>query len=103
MIALDTYWLTIAISVVLPAIVALVTKQTASGTVKSLTLLLLSAITAAAVQIQQAGGTFDWQLTLRDTIVSFVIAVSVHFGLLKSTGLTGSNGAIQTRVSGGIG
>lgn len=103
MVTLDTYWLTVAISIVLPAVVALITKQAASGAVKSLTLLALSIVTAALVQIQQAGGTFDWQVTLRDTIVSFVVAVAVHYGLLKPVSITGSEGSIQRVAPWGLG
>lgn len=103
MITFDTYWLTVIVAVVLPALVALVTKQTASGTVKSLVLLLLSGLSATLTQILQNSGQFDWQLTLRDFAVTYVIAVCVHFGLLKPLTITGSDGKIQTAFPGGVG
>lgn len=103
MITFDTYWLTIVIAVILPAIVALVTKQAASGTVKALTLSFLSLVTATLTQILNSGGSFDWQLTLRDFVVTYVIAVCVHFGLLKPMSLTGAEGRIQSTFTGGIG
>ncbi len=103
MIAFDTYWLTVVVAVLLPALVALVTKQTASGTVKALMLSFLSLLAATLTQILQAGGAFNWQLTLRDFAVTYVIAVCVHFGLLKPMSITGSSGRIQSFVKGGVG
>lgn len=103
MITFDTYWLTVVVAVVLPAVVALVTKRVASGTVKALTLSFLSLVAATLTQILNSGGSFDWQLTLRDFVVTFVIAVCVHFGLLKPMSITGSEGRIQAKFTGGIG
>lgn len=103
MLVIDNYWLTLLLSVILPMIVALVTKQAASGAVKSLTLLFLAAVTGTVTSIQQNGGVFDWKAALLNTIVAFVIAVGVHFGLLKEINLTGADGLIQTKVPGGIG
>ena len=92
---LDTYWLAFAIAVLLPMVVALVTKQVASGTVKSLVLLALAAITGTLVQVQADGGHFDWKKSLSVTVVAFVTSVGFHFGLLKPLTVTGSQGAIQ--------
>jgi hypothetical protein len=35
--------------------------------------------------------------------LTFIASVGTHYGLLKPTGVTGTNGAIQVRVPGGIG
>lgn len=99
MIEIDDYWLTLLLSVILPMIVALITKQVASGTVKSITLLALAAVTGTLTSIQQQGGAFDWKHALLNTIVSFVIAVGIHFGLLKEINVTGSEGVIQRKTS----
>ena len=98
-VTLDPYWLTMIISVFLPMIVALVTKQVASGTVKSLVLLFLAAVTGTVTSWQGNGGTFDVKSAIVSTIMSFVIAVGVHFGLLKSMNVTGSQGAIQRKTA----
>lgn len=103
MVTLDMYWLNAVISIFLPIIVALVTKQTASGTWKSLTLLALSIVTATLTQIQASGGTFDLVETAKATLLSFVVAVATHFGLLKPMSVTGTDGAVQSKVTGGIG
>lgn len=103
MLTIDDYWLTLLLSVFLPMIVALVTKQVASGTLKSIVLLALAAVTGTLTTIQANGGTFDWKAALTATIISFIVAVGTHFGLLKPTGVTGSEGAIQTAVPGGLG
>ncbi len=103
MITFDQYWLTVVISVFLPMVVALVTKQVASSGVKAIVLLALTVVTGALTQIQADGGTFDWKTTVTQTVVAFVIAVGVHYGLLKPIAITGSEGKIQTKVTGGIG
>lgn len=98
-VTLDAYWLTMILSVFLPMIVALVTKQLASGTLKAVVLLALSAITGTLTQIQAANGVFDLKAAIIATAMSFVIAVGVHFGLLKPANLTGSEGKIQTKTA----
>lgn len=98
-VALDAYWLTMILSVFLPMIVALVTKQVASPTLKAVVLLFLSAVTGVLTQIQAADGVFDLKAALIATGMSFLIAVGVHFGLLKPASLTGSEGKIQTKTA----
>ena len=60
----DTYWLTVVVSVLLPIVVALVTKQMASGTVKAVTLLVLTAVTGFFTAWLNAGDGFDWKAGL---------------------------------------
>ena len=98
-VTLDQYWLTMVISVFLPMIVALVTKQLASGSVKAVLLLFLAAVTGTATQIAAANGVFDLKDAVVATVMSFIIAVGMHFGLLSPTGLTGSEGKIQTKTA----
>lgn len=99
-VSLDTYWLTMILSVFLPMIVALFTKQLASGTVKAVLLLFLAAVTGTLTSIQAANGVFDVKDAVVATVMSFVIAVGMHFGLLSPTGLTGSEGKLQTKTAG---
>lgn len=100
MVEIDDYWLTLLLSVILPMVVALITKSSASGTVKSVTLLALAAITGTLTAYQQAGGgPLDVKMAIINTVVSFVIAVGIHFGLLKEINVTGSEGVIQRKTS----
>lgn len=100
MVTLDPYWLTLIISVFLPMIVALVTKQVASGAVKSLVLLALSALTGTLTSIGASGdSTFDLKSAAVTTVVSFITAVGFHYGLLNNINVTGTDGAIQTKTA----
>lgn len=98
-VTLDAYWLTMIISVFLPMLVALITKQAASGTVKALTLLFLSAVTGTVTSWQATNGVFDLKDAIVATIMSFVIAVGLHYGLLSPSGVTGARGKIQTKTA----
>ena len=104
-VTIDEYWLTFAVSVGLPILVALVTKRLASGAVKSLVLLFLSVITGWLTSLYATGGTFELRAAVVGVAMSFITAVGAHFGLLGTNALniTGKNGAIQTHVPGGIG
>jgi 20S proteasome alpha/beta subunit len=103
LLTIDDYWLSFIIAVVLPAVVALVTKRFSTGLVKSVTLLLLSAIGGALTSIQATGGTFEWRAAATGFAVTFITSVCVHFGLLKPSGITGDDGKIAQKVPAGIG
>lgn len=99
-------WLSLAINVVLPIVVALVTSRVAGGAVKALVLLVLSALASYLVAILasvDAGSPVDWSQTTFTALVGLVVAVSTHFGVWKPTGVTGSDGLVQRSVSAGIG
>jgi hypothetical protein len=102
-VTIDPTYLDIALAVVLPMVVALVTKQLADSWVKAVVLLLLSALTAAGSDMLAHGGTFTLGPTLGNFVLTFIIAVGMHYGLLKPTGITGSNGAIAKVFPGGLG
>lgn len=98
--------LTLLVSVVLPALVALVTKRMASSGVKAVVLALLAALVGFLSELLHAMVTalsFDVGTVLLTWLTSFIVAVAAHYGLLKPTGLTGSQGAIARAVPGGIG
>lgn len=97
------YWLTFALATVLPALVALVTKQFASAAFKGVLLAALSAATGILTTIQANGGEFEWKTALTGFFIAFITAVVTHYGLLKPTGVTGSDGSIAAAVPGGIG
>jgi predicted Na+-dependent transporter len=99
-------WLSLAINVLLPIVVALVTSRVAGGAVKALVLLVLSALASYLVAILasvEAGTAVDWSQTTFTALVGLVVAVSSHFGVWKPTGLTGADGVIQTKAPAGIG
>jgi hypothetical protein len=102
-VSVDTSYLDIALSVVLPMIVALITKQFAETWVKAIALLVLSALTATVTDMLSHGGTFVLGPTIGEFILTFVIATGLHYGLLKPIGVTGSSGAIAKVFPGGIG
>jgi hypothetical protein len=104
-VTIDDYWLTFAVSTVLPILVALVTNRLASGTVKSLVLLFLSVITGWLTSLYATGGEFDLKSAFIGVVVSFITAVGTHFGLLSTNGvgLTGKNGSVAQAAPAGIG
>ena len=104
-VTIDEYWLTFLIAVVLPAVVALVTKRWASGTLKAVVLIVLSLVNGWLTSLQATGGTFEVKAAVVGFFVSFVTAVAAHYGLLNTNALalTGRDGAIARAVPGGIG
>lgn len=103
MLVISDYWLTFVLGTVLPALVALVTQRCASSGLKAIVLALLAAVGGVATSIQMDGGNFDWKVALTSFIVMFVTATATHFGLLKPTGVTGTDGLIASAVPGGVG
>jgi hypothetical protein len=103
LITINPTVLTLVVSVLLPAAVALVTKRLAAGWVKALTLLGLAVVSGWAAELADSGGTFVLGRALGQVVVTFVVAVAVHYGFWKPVGLTGSAGVIARAVPGGIG
>jgi len=98
--------LTLAINVVLPALVALVTARESHPGVKAVALLFLSSLTGVLstwVHAIDTGTVIDWSQAGFTALAGFAVAVLAHFGLLSPLALTGSQGVIQAAVPGGIG
>lgn len=98
--------LTLLVSVVLPALVAVVTKRMASPGLKAVTLLLLAAVNGFLSELLDALVTalpFELSAAAMGWLMSFLLAVIAHYGLLKPIGLTGSSGAIAKKMPGGLG
>lgn len=98
--------LTLLVSVVLPALVALLTSRLASPGVKAIALALLAALVGFLSELADAltaGTPFDAAAALMSWVTAFIVAVASHYGLLKPTGVTGSTGAIANALPGGIG
>lgn len=100
MLNLDTTTtIALLVGVVLPSIVALVTKQLASSRFKSLTLLGLSA--ASTVLVPLVGQeTVDLASLGSSFLTTFGVAVLAYYGIYKPTGTTDR---IQTAIPGGLG
>jgi hypothetical protein len=99
-------WLNIVMALILPMLVALVTNNMASSSVKAITLALLAAISGLVVELINAGGVldgFDWDTAGSNMLWTFLLAVGLHFGLLKPVGITGRDGAIGSSVPAGVG
>lgn len=93
--------ITLIVSVVLPAAVALVVKAKASPAVKAVTLLALAAL-SGFLTAWQADPHYNWRHGIAVWAVQFGAAVLAHFGLLQPASVTGRTGAIQ-RVTGHVG
>lgn len=91
--------ITLLVGVVLPALVALVTKQVASSKLKNTALLALAALSSVLVPLIGAE-TYDWQAVVTSFLQIFGVSVLTYVGVYKPRGTTD---AIQTKVPGGIG
>lgn len=99
-------WLNLVLSVGLPMLVALISKQTAHPGFKAILLLACSAASGFFMAWHDASAAhhgFDLNAGLMQTLVGFGLAVLAHVGILKNIGLTGSNGVIQVKLPGGLG
>ncbi|MER6844863.1 hypothetical protein [Streptomyces platensis] len=85
----DAYWLGLAISVVLPVLVGLVTTRVTHPGTKAVLLLALTALTGFLVELSQADDTYRVGSALILWGVSFGTGVLAHFGLWKPTGIAG--------------
>lgn len=99
-------WLTLAINALLPILVDFVTARVASAGLKATLLLFLSGVTTFLVAWSHAvaaGVPFDGATTGATALAAFGVALMSHFGLLAPTGVTGSDGAIQSKLPGWLG
>lgn len=94
--------ITAAVTAFVPWLTALVTKTHAHQALKVGVTTLLSGVTAVLVQVQADPG-FAWQEAILYTLEGVGVATLAHLNLWKPAGITGSTGAIQTRVPGGLG
>lgn len=103
---IDLDWITLVSGVLLPMLVALVTAQLASPGLKAVVLAVLSAVSGVLNELVAVNGDFaaiDWKLSAGNALTVFLIGVGLHVGILKPTGVTGTDGSIASRVTSGIG
>ncbi|MFJ6487130.1 hypothetical protein [Streptomyces californicus] len=87
---LDTaYWLGLAIGVVLPVLVGLVTTRVTSSGTKAVLLLFLTALNGFLVELANPGDNYQVGSAVVLWAVSFATGVLTHFGLWKPTGVAG--------------
>lgn len=84
-------------TVLMPVAVGLVTKATTSSALQSVFLLGLSLINGVLSAALAAGDGFSWGKAILQAAVSFVIAVAVHYGVWKPTGVTAAALAVGTK------
>jgi hypothetical protein len=102
-IQIDLTVLSVLTSLVLPAAVAAVTDRFAASWVKTTALAVLSLLAAAAQTAYSDGGSFDLAGFLGTALAQVILAIAVHFQVLKPLGLTGSAGFIARMLPGGLG
>lgn len=83
--------LTLAVGTVLPILVGLVTQKVTSSNLKALLLAALSALTGFGSELLaavQSGAGYDFGTGLVSAFGVFLVAVGMHYGLYKNTGVT---------------
>ncbi|KPC73470.1 hypothetical protein ADL27_52100 [Streptomyces sp. NRRL F-6602] len=83
------YWLGLAISVVLPVLVGLVTTRVTHAGTKAVLLLALTALNGFLVELANPGDDYQVGSAVVLWAVSFGTGVLAHFGLWKPTGVSG--------------
>lgn len=89
-ITIAEVWFSGLISLFLPVIVAFITKRYADSNAKTATLAVLSAISAALIQL---GNSFSLSEFLTALVFIFFTSVGIHYQVLKKVGITGADGA----------
>lgn len=79
--------LSLVLTILLPVLVGLLTKQSTPSHVKALGLLGLSAVKTVVEAFLVGGGDFSLSRTVFTVAVNFGIAVVMYFGLFKPTGV----------------
>lgn len=91
--------LTLAVTVVLPLLVGLVTKRTTDGGRKAVYLAVLAALTGLGSELLAAisdGQTYDLAAGLYTALTALVFAIALHYGVYKPTGLAGKAADVGT-------
>ena len=94
------YWINLAVTVLLPLVVALVTKATTNPTVKALVLLFLATVTAVLTNLLAVQGSENVGPMIVDAVVTFIVAVAAYFGIWRTdpVGITSTLRAVGTKA-----
>lgn len=87
MLVVDVGTATLAAGVLIPIVVNIVTKEVTSSSVKSVLLLVLSAVAGLATVAISGGGVVS-DAALLNAAVTFVVAVASYYGFWKPTGIS---------------
>lgn len=88
-VALDrAYWIGLAVSVILPVLVGLVTTRVTHPGTKAVLLLALSGVNGLLVEVANPGPEFDFGTAAILALVAFATGVLSHFGLWKPAGVS---------------
>lgn len=79
-------YLSALVGVVLPILVALVTRHATSPAIKSLLLLLLSAVSSVLTEALN-DAAFNWQQSIFGAVLTFIVGFATYLGLWKPTGV----------------
>lgn len=85
-------------TVLMPLVVGLVTNYQMHAGIKAVLLLLFSAVNGVVTEALAAGDGFNWSAALQQSVVAFIVAVAVHFGVWKPVGA--ADAATQAGVKG---
>ena len=106
-VSVDVATLSFVSGTIIPVLVALVTRQTASPGLKASINFLLSIVagflSAFVAEAQGEIVSIDVASFVSAVAMAWITSVATHYGLLKPVGVTGTTGAIQTAIPGGIG
>ncbi|QJY46638.1 hypothetical protein [Pseudonocardia broussonetiae] len=103
---IDLNWLLLLTGTVLPILTGLVTARVAHPGLKAVVLAALSAVAGLLNELYSVAGdttAYDWSAGGANAVTVFLLGVGLHYGLLKPTGITGSEGGVQRAVPAGIG
>lgn len=78
-------WVSLALTIVLPILIGLLTRPTTPGHVKGLGLLALSALKGVGEAFLIGGAEFNLGLVASTALVNFLIAVAMYFGILRGS------------------
>ena len=81
----DIQLLTVLTGVIVPLLVGLVTKSSASSGLKAFVNLILTAIGTALAQVIPA--TFEWKSFFISWLIAFAVSAGTYYGFYKPTGI----------------
>lgn len=79
-----------AVTVLMPLVVGLVTKPTTPAKVQSILLVVLALVNGFLSEALEKGSDYNWSDGLLQFLVSLVIAVATHYGVWRPIGATRS-------------
>ncbi len=96
-VVLSVNALTVYVAPLLPIVVALITRSTASSALKGSVLAVLAVVTGLVSSAVESGTAIELDNAfLARTAVAFVIAVATYVGLSKPLGLAGSDSKVAS-------